>query len=369
MATRWMKWNEGTHIFEYSTDGVTFSPLPLDASILTQGLIDPARLPAGLPSGGGNNVFTGINTLSNAAPALRFNETDAPVDFKGWDWGVDAQVFKLRTLNDAFALPRNLFTINRNGQAVLSPDLSGVAFSISGSLSPLLMMTLRNLDPGTGSQTIVQLGNDASAAVGLINVTSSLLTPSAWNQPNCLVIEATKSLGISIAASDVSAGVRIYAGGSTTPRLTVSSNGNIYLAQGVYSRGRTAAADGVWVAPAYNAGNFTANVGAWTVEAADVTHYRYTYLSGNSMLVSFDIRGSSVSLAAGYLFLRVPDGKTIQVNTQGAGSCNNNGAIGPLAVFGLAGQVIYLIPGVVGGTWGVSTNNTTVHGSIILDVN
>ena len=49
MATKWMRWNETTHIFEYSTnDGATYVPLPLNASILNEGTVSPGVLP---PSG------------------------------------------------------------------------------------------------------------------------------------------------------------------------------------------------------------------------------------------------------------------------------------------------------------------------------
>jgi hypothetical protein len=45
----WERWNQGTKIFEKSTDnGQSWTPLGLDASIITQGIIDPSHLP---PSG------------------------------------------------------------------------------------------------------------------------------------------------------------------------------------------------------------------------------------------------------------------------------------------------------------------------------
>lgn len=42
----WQRWNSGTKIFEKSSDnGTSWTPLGLDASIITQGVMDPARLP------------------------------------------------------------------------------------------------------------------------------------------------------------------------------------------------------------------------------------------------------------------------------------------------------------------------------------
>jgi hypothetical protein len=42
----WQRWNSTTKIFEKSGDnGASWTPLGLDASIITQGVMDPARLP------------------------------------------------------------------------------------------------------------------------------------------------------------------------------------------------------------------------------------------------------------------------------------------------------------------------------------
>lgn len=46
-----IRWNSSTHIYELSTnDGVSFSPLPLNASVINEGTLAAARLPA-IPAG------------------------------------------------------------------------------------------------------------------------------------------------------------------------------------------------------------------------------------------------------------------------------------------------------------------------------
>jgi len=41
----WQRWNQSTHIFEKSDDdGVSWVPLPLNASVLTEGTLDQGRL-------------------------------------------------------------------------------------------------------------------------------------------------------------------------------------------------------------------------------------------------------------------------------------------------------------------------------------
>lgn len=43
----WQRWNQSTHIFEVSSDnGGVWNPLPLNASVITEGVIDAARLPS-----------------------------------------------------------------------------------------------------------------------------------------------------------------------------------------------------------------------------------------------------------------------------------------------------------------------------------
>ena len=60
-----IRWNPTTHIYELSTnDGVSFAPLPLNASILNEGTINTARLPS-IPSGNlpANVAYKDINNL------------------------------------------------------------------------------------------------------------------------------------------------------------------------------------------------------------------------------------------------------------------------------------------------------------------
>lgn len=52
-TSQWMRWNNSSFILELSTDfGVTWSPLDLDASVITQGIIGSiARIATGTPTG------------------------------------------------------------------------------------------------------------------------------------------------------------------------------------------------------------------------------------------------------------------------------------------------------------------------------
>ena len=370
MATRWMKWNEGTHIFEYSTDGVTFNPLPLDASILTQGVIDPARLPPTVPNLGQNNIFTGIPAMSliSANPLIRWSETTQAVGSKNWDTAIGGAGFYLRTYDDAWATPNNILQITRGGTFVWTPSVAGDN-SIISAAAGRVALNLRVTNPGAGTYAHFGLGTDLSPYTGVIQAFSSTYTASAEPDfQNGLSIKAALAGGMSLICQQATAGIRFYTGGSAVKRLEITSAGNLVASGTLTTKGR-AVADGVWTTVPHSAANFTASTGTWTVDAADQIHLRYTYLSGNSMLVSFDIRASSVSAITSYLYLRVPDGKASLGSTNGGGSGSNNGAVVPLGVFGLSGSVIYITPGPVGVTWAASVNNTSVNGSVILDVN
>jgi hypothetical protein len=119
MASQWIRWNNSTHIFEYSTDnGTSFAPLPLNASILTEGSIPDSRLSPNIVIENGPNVFTDPLSISieNANPLIQFKETDAAVDGRVWRHSVNAGIFAIQSLTDALT-STNLFTLNRFGLA------------------------------------------------------------------------------------------------------------------------------------------------------------------------------------------------------------------------------------------------------------
>ena len=83
----WERWNQTTKIFEKSTNnGASWTPLGLDASIITQGVIDSARLPPYPPSSGGDVV--GPAGATNDRVAL-YNGTTGKV-IKNSNFAVDA---------------------------------------------------------------------------------------------------------------------------------------------------------------------------------------------------------------------------------------------------------------------------------------
>ena len=356
MPSRWLRWEPSTHIFEYSTDfAASWNPLPLNASILTEGVISAARLPPGLPSNAGDNIWTGTNIFQGVAPGLIFNETDQGADLKRSSLYIDGGILRYVTTTDIGALLAERFTVKRDG-AITSTASSESTFNINivgpGGIN------IVNANADQNSYAFLNLHNNAGPRAYIRAYHST--NPSAADRVDF------GANGVGGAALVANAGnIQFYVQNGFKLTLTTT---DAKFAGTITSKGR-AFADGVWQTVPWAAGNFTASTGAWTVDSADQIHVRYTYLSGNSMLVSFDIRASSVSAVTSYLYLKVPDGKSSLGSSNGGGVGSNNGAVVPIGVFGLAGPVIYITPGPVGTTWAISANNTSVGGSIILDVN
>jgi hypothetical protein len=363
MATRWMKWNEGTHIFEYSTDGVTFNPLPLDASILTQGTINPARLPPGLPSGGGDNIFTGLNTISNAAPALRFNETDAVVNLKNWDIGVNAGNLSIRTLDDAYATPINLLSINRSG--VLSVNAIGAGDHVfSGDTNTNFFISLANINAGVSANAGINFRNDVG------NYRAHIVITSAGNTNPAFVADGLNlfSQGVgginlcSYSASPITFRV------ANVTRMTLNSLGNVVFSGVVVERGRNNAM-GDWIPVGFLASNFSAQAGLWTLTAGDQIMFQYT-LIGKTMIITFYFGTSTVTVANSDLRVLIPGGFTAngyyenQVRVLNAGVRKTG-----IAFTSSNGSQVIQFAIQDATNWAVQTDTAYVIGQIVLGIN
>jgi len=93
----------------------------------------------------------------------------------------------------------------------------------------------------------------------------------------------------------------------TTGKLIQDSGVGIDLVGGIYERGRSVAM-GEWVNVPFNASDFTAASGSWTVAAGDVITFRYT-LIGKTMIIALYLKGN-VSAATAELRIRIPGGYT-----------------------------------------------------------
>lgn len=133
---------------------------------------------------------------------------------------------------------------------------------------------------------------------------------------------------------------------------------------------RNDAGMGHWTTPAFNAGDFTASAGTWTVDAGDVTTYAYMRV-GNTMTVSYDIRNTDVSNAGAILRLKVPLGLTIAKTMTAVGIAKDNGGAEAAAIVqAVAGNAyIELYATIAGGGFAVTAaDNTRVFGQITFEI-
>lgn len=336
MATRWLRWHTTNHIFEYSTDGVVFNTLPLNASIINEGTIDSARLPGGLPSLTANNVWTGVNRISATNPQFQLNETDQGVGLKNWDLSLDAGVLKLRKLDDAYASPTDLLAVDRDGKLRIS-NLTTVINDITGAVATDIAFNVRNTNNGGASRAYVSAGNDATQLLAMLAAYASTFTTSGWAVAAGAAVISSGAGGLSLAASDAAGTLKFFTAGNTTARLTINAAGNASFSGDVAITGDITANDatlsglldvtgnissdgtiternrsfamGEWTAVTHAAGNFTASTGSWTVDVGDQIEFAYT-LVGKTMTVAFDIQTADVSAGTAELRIAIPGGFT-----------------------------------------------------------
>jgi hypothetical protein len=340
MAAQWLRWNLTSHIFEYSTDnGASFLPLPLDASILNQGTLDPARIPGG---GGGanvnaNNTWTGINTYSGASPSIRFSETDQGANQKNWEIQAEgSNIVLARTLNDALAGAANLFMIDRTGNFNVVTTGPGshnftsgadgynvihMVSSNAGAASAAGVMMQNNVGDGRayvvcagGGNTNAALVPDAlnllSNGVGGILINANASAPIVFRTTNTARMTIAAGGGVTFSgAVTFNAAINaaaITASGTITGNAIVAT-ANVNAGTYVYSYGN---AIGQWIAVAYSAGLFTSSGAAWTVESADMLTFAYTII-GKTMIVALEISNSSVAAAISELRVAIPAGVVV----------------------------------------------------------
>lgn len=159
---------------------------------------------------------------------------------------------------------------------------------------------------------------------------------------------------------------------TTTRAITcvgLSSSASVSATLGFFERGRSTAL-GEWILVTYAAGNFTASVGAWTVDSGDQAVYKYT-LIGKTMILQWSIDSTDVS-AGSVLRLAIPGGFTAVHTHNGLHEARDNGGTAVIAtcrtVAGLAYIELYPTAGTA-GTWAITAaDNTNTIGSICFEV-
>lgn len=88
---------------------------------------------------------------------------------------------------------------------------------------------IRNTTSGTANRSSFDVGNNSSAELGRFIALSSAHTPASYLLASGVVLEANGAGGLSIATTDAAGDIRLYTGGSSTLRVTVSDAGAVAL--------------------------------------------------------------------------------------------------------------------------------------------
>lgn len=120
-----------------------------------------------------------------------------------------------------------------------------------------------------------------------------------------------------------------------------------------------------WADVTFAAGNFTTDVGTWTVAEADQTTLAWQ-LDGNKMTVSFDIRTSTVASSPTELRIAVPNSRTIARTMSNSIMALDNGTeISTAYVQATAGNAyLQIFKNLAAGAWTNATDATRVQGQI-----
>jgi hypothetical protein len=96
------------------------------------------------------------------------------------------------------------------------------------------------------------------------------------------------------------------AGSSSSSSFTFTRPGDVKVWRDLYEKQRTTPV-GHWITVPYNAANFTANVGTWTVDAGDIYVQAYT-LIGKTLIYSLGLASTSVTGSPSTLKVALPSG-------------------------------------------------------------
>lgn len=266
----WQRWNQSTHIFEKSdNDGASWTPLPLNASIITEGTIPGVAYLAAANSFSGGNVFSartiqgGGSGTSYAGSQLEIQSGYPRVSFH-WPGVVASQIGM------------------DSGGTIRTYDNPGTGFASFSALDVNAYRNFHNLggyvypgraDANGGYQTSWYLGSHG--AYGLYSNTGLYLESNIWAN-----------------AGSFRANIGCW---------YVEATAHIRAATGLYDYARGTPI-GDWIQWLPGANYFWSDAGTWTVTSYDI---RYSIV-GHTLQVVFAVHASSLSASNTVLHCYLP---------------------------------------------------------------
>jgi len=125
---------------------------------------------------------------------------------------------------------------------------------------------------------------------------------------------------------------------------------------------------GAWITQAYNAGDFTASSGTWTVDSADCVNFSYR-LDGRTLSMMCEIELTSVSATPGNLYIAIPAGLVSKAASHTlALDIFDNGTGVPGMIYAPPGGTLVRVFRYDVGAFAVSVNNTSLYGQAKFEV-
>lgn len=134
--------------------------------------------------------------------------------------------------------------------------------------------------------------------------------------------------------------------------------------------GNVLAGGDVWNDVAYDAANFTASAGTWTVDVGDQVTYKYIMLSRTAMCVTFAFNTTSVSTLCQELRFKLPLNKTARTTDILSAIRSYDNGTDTVGFCGVVSGNNYIRNWRSGfSNWAVAVNNTSVQGVVICELN
>lgn len=166
-----------------------------------------------------NNVFTNAaQTLSNAAPELRFSETDATANNGNWLFSATGENFVFRAYDDAFSSSSTAITFTRTGTTVDEIQLDATSLDFNGALD----LSGRAI-VGTGSSVADPLRLIAQDSIG--DCYAGFYENDETTRKGYIGYGSSINNNIQIVNEEASGHLQLFT--DTTVRVDIDENGDI----------------------------------------------------------------------------------------------------------------------------------------------
>jgi hypothetical protein len=298
--------------FTGTVTAASLGATPLDAAHLT-GTVPDANLSTNVARLNAPNVFSNAQqSIVAPVPIFVLRDLSAPVDqttFRVVNFG---GLLYLQAANDDQSLMQGTVTIDRSGGLTAS-SLRTTPLNASqlttGTVPDARLsanVPLKNIQnvfsSGQAFDTQLSIGGNAGYARLVTNDLSQPVNARTFD-----VVTTGQEMVVRAMADDL--------GAVLGNLLRFNRSGDCFVLRDVYEKGR-ATPLGHWIDVPYNAGNFSAWAGSWTVSSGSVITHHYT-LIGKTLVVNFDLQGTSVDVATTALQLALPAGTTAAKRAEG----------------------------------------------------